>query len=217
MEQTAGAEELAKYRATQDGIYLLKAYTARLEADKSENAARLQAIRVEMTPEPGGGIAIDVFERLSVESARLMILDELDPLIRSLVEAISNPDLSGSNLLTALRAALKIGKGHAISDTNRNEQRGQIQAAWVQSYIKMEESHIYETEHAIATRIAKENNVSVQSAKDYRTTLMENPIQKRWIEQIIKRALVVKAARGISKKAARPVRVAGKKKPSSWK
>ncbi|UTH72240.1 hypothetical protein [Chromobacterium sp. IIBBL 290-4] len=217
MKKTAGAEELTKYRETEGGLYLLRAYAARRETDKSESAARLQAVIAEITPEPGGSIAIDVFERLHAEMVRLMILDELDPLIKDLIKVISNQGLSGSDLFTELRAALRFGKGHTPSDAQTREKVRKIQAAWVQSYIKMEETGIYETEHAIAKRIAPENGFSVASAKNYLNKLMEDPIQERWIEQIIERALIVKAVRGISKKAARPSRVTGKTKPPSWK
>ncbi len=178
---------------------LFRAYTERRNADKQENDSHL----FELIKEIEGGTTLDRFAAVANELVMLNILNELDPVIADLLKFCNNSG-PGSEQLVNLRSALRIGKGHAPSDSAAEMLKREVQAQWIAAYNEMEAEVVHISENCIADKVAKATGVSRATAiSHWRALKSIAPSQARWALQIANRARISDAHRRI---VARPLR-----------
>lgn len=145
-----------KYRAHKGGIELFRAYTERRTADKERNEERERQI-MERLNTPFIGIPFNEHEELTRELLQMHIMKELDPVIQDLLKICESQlkPTPPNELLVKLRNTLRIGLGHAPSDSARAEKQWEIEGLWIKAYLDMETTRIFRSESAIAEEIAK--------------------------------------------------------------
>jgi hypothetical protein len=181
-----------RYRAAHDGIELLRAFAERRKADRLRDEQRIAELMASL-PTPERGVHPDKFDEVTSELLRLDILSELDAVVADLLKFCKKPgpvDLQ----LPALRQALRIGRGHAPSDTARKDKHVEIERAWIAAYMRMESDGKFRPERDVAEEIAKRTGVVATTVFNCWRALKERaPAQKRWSDRVSGRA------RGLSK------------------
>lgn len=214
----AGSDALARYRAHGGGMELFRAYVERREADEDLNREKRSQLEAAF-PKAGEGIPVEEFTRLTAELLRMSILDELDPIIRNLLQFCENQP-SVDDQLVELRRALRIGKGTAPNESKAKERSWHIEKEWISAYVNMSETREFRSVDAIANEIANAMNISITTAKNYwNKKTRREPWVERWANEIIWMAKKPKKPKTISsrsQKISQPTKKRGAK-PTSWK
>ena len=187
MMDDPGRGALMRYWATHDGIELLRAFAERRKADRLRDEKRVTELMTSL-PTPGRGVHSVEFDEVTRELLRLDILSELDAVIADLLKFCADPG-DVDDQLPALRQALRIGRGHAPSDTARKDKHVEIERAWIAAYMRMESDGKFRPERVIAEEIAKRTGVVATTAFNCWRALKERePTQKRWSDRVSGRA-----------------------------
>lgn len=183
-----GGFDLSRFQTHGGGIALFLAYVARRKADAKSNANR----RAVLIQESESGAGWDRHHVIADELLMLQILAELDPLVSDLVTFCNAPGPVCDQLVN-LRSALRIGKGHAPSDSAVAVRVWAICTEWVKAYGQMESDKIFLSENAIAEKIAQKIKVSRSTAiNHWRELKTSQPAQAKWASEIANISLGVK-------------------------
>lgn len=180
-----GRLALQRYQMHHGGMALFQAYIERRSADKQGNETH----RAALVKEVESGTTLERHQAKGRELLMLQILSELDPVITDLMTFCKAPGL-GADQLVNVRSALRIGKGHAPSDSKTAVRNWALWAEWIAAYGQMELDKIFISEGAIAKKIATKFGVSRSTAINHWKELkISEPGQAKWASETINRAL----------------------------
>jgi hypothetical protein len=181
----AGRVALREYQLHGGGIALFQAYLERRKADEEVNETR----RSELLTEVKNGLLHERFNANLRELMMLKILSELDPVITDLLTFCKRPG-AGADQLVNVRSALRIGKGHAPSDSEGAMRRQDVQRHWISAYCKMEMNSVFRSENSIADEVSANLGVSRATAINHWRQLKDSePGQAKWAREVADMAL----------------------------
>lgn len=178
-----GSASFENYLAHKGGMELFRAYIEHRTGDGERNAEKERQIIERLSvpfssapwsedqdPNAPAVLGIDPeAEELTRELLQLHIMKELDSIIRDLLEICvgqsdDNNILAPNELLVDLRRALKIGRGHAPSDSTRIKRQREIEKLWIKAYFDMYRTLIFRSDSSIAEDIVRAIGVSKRTA-----------------------------------------------------
>jgi hypothetical protein len=159
----AGGSALELYRRFGGGADLFRAYLNRRDADRQKaNARREEKAAMLQTAPPLGADYMAALNELIMSH----ILEELDPLIRDLLNFCDSPQ-PVDDQLPDLRQALRIGRGQSPHAIALARQREDALLQWNAAYQHMHNTMTLQSDRAIAHEIAEKLGITPRAAWGY--------------------------------------------------
>lgn len=174
-----GAHDLEQYLRRGNGDALLRAYLRRREVDSSRWQARFEELVGQI-----GGLEPPGSAEDSGELVMLTALYCLDAILRDVLRFCEKPGPQESQL-TALRKALRIGRGQSAHDRHVARRRELAIERWQAAYRDMVRTNVVRSDRAIAIDIAAKLRITPRAVLGYWQHLKkDDPSIEKMAQQI---------------------------------